>query len=120
MWWRLVRSFKPKNFLEIGVYRGQVVSLVALLARIARIDCTVTGISPFSSAGDSVSNYRNDVDYRLDTLSHFKHFGLSEPTLINAYSTDSEALAVIASRQWDMIYIDGNHDYEIVVKDWET
>ena len=120
MWWRLVRKFRPESFLEIGVYRGQVVSLVALLARIEGIDCKVTGISPFSSAGDSVSNYRNDVDYRLDTLSHFKHFGLPEPTLVNAYSTDSEALAVIASHQWDMIYIDGNHDYDIVVKDWDA
>jgi hypothetical protein len=120
MWWRLIRRFKPENFLEIGVYRGQVVSLVALLARIEGINCDVTGISPFSSAGDSVSQYRSDLDYRLDTLKHFKHFSLPEPTLVNAYSTDSEALAVIASRQWDMIYIDGNHDYDIVVKDWEA
>ena len=120
MWWCLFQSFKPESFLEIGVYRGQVVSLVALLARIERIDCKVTGISPFSSAGDSVSNYRNDVDYRLDTLSNFKHFGLPEPTLVNAYSTDPEAVKVIKSTEWDMIYIDGNHDYKIVLKDWEV
>lgn len=120
MWWRLVRKYKPENFLEIGVYRGQVISLVALLAKLEGIRCAVTGISPFSSAGDTVSKYRSDLDYRLDTLSHFKHFGLPEPTLINAYSTDPEALAVIASRQWDMIYIDGNHDYVIVMKDWEA
>jgi hypothetical protein len=84
------------------------------------MDCAVTGISQFSSVGDSVSSYRNDVDYRLETLFHINHFYLPEPTLINAYSTDPEALAVIASRKWDMIYIDGNHDYEIVVKDWEA
>ena len=120
MWWRLVRRFKPESFLEIGVYRGQVISLIALLARIEGIDCKVTGISPFSSAGDSVSRYRNDVDYRLDTLAHFKHFRLPEPALVNAYSTDPAALAVIASQRWDMIYIDGNHDYDIVVKDWEA
>ena len=120
MWWRLIREFKPESFLEIGVYRGQVMSLIALLSKLDGIRCEITGISPFSSSGDSVSKYRSDLNYLEDTLSHFKHFGLPEPTLINAFSTDPEALKVIASRQWDMIYIDGNHDYDVVVKDWNA
>ncbi len=120
MWWRLVREFKPESFLEIGVYRGQVVSLIALLSKLEGIGCQTTGISPFSSSGDSVSKYRSDLNYFEDTLSHFKYFGLPEPVLVNAFSTDPEALEVIASRRWDMIYIDGNHDYGVVVKDWEA
>jgi len=118
MWWRLFRKFQPANFLEIGVYRGQVLSLISLLAKIEGRDCRVTGISPFSSAGDSVSNYRKDLDYLQDTLANFKQFGLSEPELVNAYSTDPAALEVMRSREWDMIYIDGNHDYDVVLKDW--
>ncbi|MES2924205.1 MAG: class I SAM-dependent methyltransferase [Verrucomicrobiota bacterium] len=120
MWWRLVREFKPESFLEIGVYRGQVVSLIGLLAKLEGIHCEITGISPFSSSGDSVSRYRSDLNYLEDTLTHFKHFGLPAPDLVNAFSTDPEALQVIASRHWDMIYIDGNHDYDVVVKDWEA
>lgn len=120
MWWRLVRKFRPGNFLEIGVYRGQVISLIAMLTKLEGIHCEVTGISPFSSAGDSVSRYRNDLDYREDTLAHFKHFGLPEPSLVNAYSTDPEALAIIGTQRWDMIYIDGNHDYDVVVRDWDA
>jgi SAM-dependent methyltransferase len=120
MWWRLVREFKPESFLEIGVYRGQVVSLIALLSKLEGKSCEITGISPFSSAGDSVSKYRNDLDYREDTLAHFRYHQLPEPTLVNAYSTDPEALSVIGSRQWDMIYIDGNHDHDVVVKDWNA
>ncbi len=120
MWWRLVCEFKPESFLEIGVYRGQVVSLIALLSKLEAIRCEITGISPFSSSGDSVSRYRSDLNYLEDTISHFKHFGLPEPVLVNAYSTDPEALEVIASRSWDMIYIDGNHDYNVVVKDWNA
>ena len=120
MWWRLARQFQPESFLEIGVYRGQVISLIALLSRLGGTDCALTGISPFSSAGDSVSSYRNDLNYLEDTLTHFRHFGLPEPTLIKALSTDPEALAAIRSRHWDMIYIDGNHDYDVVVKDWEA
>ena len=120
MWWRLVREFRPESFLEIGVYRGQVVSLIALLAKLEKLHCEITGISPFSSAGDSVSIYRKDLNYLEDTLAHFKYHQLAAPTLVNAYSTDPEALQVIASRQWDMIYIDGNHDYDVVVKDWNA
>ena len=120
MWWRLIREFKPESFLEIGVYRGQVVSLIALLAKLEGLHCEITGISPFSAAGDSVSIYRKDLNYREDTLTHFRYHQLPEPTLINAYSTDPEALQVIASRSWDMIYIDGNHDYDVVVKDWNA
>jgi len=120
MWWKLFRRFKPEFFLEIGVYRGQVLSLIALLARLEGVRCLVTGISPFSSIGDSVSQYRNDLDYFEDTLAHFKHHGLQEPTLVKAFSTDPEAIAVIESRRWDMIYIDGNHDYDVVRQDWEA
>ena len=34
MWWLLFKEFNPKSCLEIGVYRGQVISLWALLAKI--------------------------------------------------------------------------------------
>lgn len=120
MWWRLIEKFRPESFLEIGVYRGQVLSLVSLLSKLAKIDCKVTGISPFSPAGDSVSTYLTNMDYLQDTLVNFSHFSLPEPTLVKAYSTDEKAEEVIRSRTWDMIYIDGNHDYEVVVKDWNN
>ncbi|MFM7183115.1 MAG: class I SAM-dependent methyltransferase [Verrucomicrobiales bacterium] len=120
MWWHLVRRFKPADFLEIGVYRGQTLSLVALIAQIESIGCSVYGISPFSSAGDSVSRYAPEVDYFQDTLSNFRHFGLPAPSLIKAFSTDEDALALMRSRSWDCIYIDGNHDYDVVKNDWET
>jgi hypothetical protein len=67
-----------------------------------------------------VSKYRTDLDYRSDTLLNFAHFSLTEPELLKAYSTDPDAVKVIKSTEWDMIYIDGNHDYEIVLKDWEV
>jgi predicted O-methyltransferase YrrM len=120
MWWRLVCRFQPKSFLEIGVYRGQTISLVSLLARMQGLDTTVTGISPFSSAGDSVSKYGTGLDYKADTLQNFAHFKLPPPELLQGYSTDASAVDLILSRAWDIIYIDGNHDYDIVVKDWEA
>jgi hypothetical protein len=118
MWYLLFREFKPSNFLEIGVFRGQTISLTALCTRFLNSHCEVFGISPFSPAGDSVSRYGTGVDYLEDTLANFDHFELPRPHLLRAYSTDPTAAELISSKAWDMIYIDGNHDYEIARKDW--
>lgn len=119
MWFLLFREFRPESFLEIGVFRGQSLSLAALLAREFKLDCFIQGLSPFSTAGDAVSKYRGDVDYLEDTLKNFSHFQLPAPSLLKAYSTDAAAARLIASRRWSFIYIDGNHDYEIARQDWE-
>jgi hypothetical protein len=37
---------------------------------------------------------------------------------LKAYSTDPAAVELISSRLWPLIYIDGNHDYEIALQDW--
>ena len=120
MWWMLLRNLRPVSFLEIGVYRGQTLSLVSLLQRQLRIEGSVVGISPFLPAGDAVSNYCVDIDYLADTLKNFEHFELPAPELLKAYSTDEIAVRRIQDTVWDAIYIDGNHDYEIAKQDWET
>lgn len=120
MWWMLVREFRPASFLEIGVYRGQTLSLISLLHRHFDIAGTVTGISPFLPAGDAVSKYRDDLDYFTDTLSNFDCFKLPRPELLKAFSTDSVAVEKIRSLQWDAIYIDGNHDYVVAREDWNN
>ncbi|HEY1660964.1 MAG TPA: class I SAM-dependent methyltransferase [Verrucomicrobiae bacterium] len=119
MWFLLFREFRPSSFLEIGVYRGQSLSLASLLSRHFDLNCFIQGISPFSQAGDSVSRYRAKVDYYADTLKNFAHFSLPAPALLRAFSTDEEARKLVGSRQWSIIYIDGNHDYEIARQDWK-
>jgi hypothetical protein len=119
MWWMLFRELRPARFLEIGVYRGQTLSLACLLQRELGIAGSVTGISPFSPSGDSVSRYRNEVDYLTDTKANFACFDLPEPELVRAFSTEKGATDRVASQPWDAIYIDGNHDYEIARADWD-
>ena len=79
----------------------------------------VVGISPLENIGDSVSAYEV-LDYAADIRANFAHFGLDAPKLVKAYSTDDVAKAEIASHKWDCIYIDGNHDYDIVLEDWNN
>jgi len=120
MWWMLYRKMRPKRFLEIGVYRGQTISLAALLHRTLGIDGYITGISPFSSAGDAVSTYREHLDYFQDTQLNFRAFGLPAPELVRVYSTDPIAANRIREDEWDAVYIDGNHDYEVARADWSA
>jgi cephalosporin hydroxylase len=118
MWWLLLREFRPHLCLEIGVYRGQVISLWTLISQILHYPCEVHGISPFTPMGDSVSSYRVDVDYFADTLNAFNHFNLQAPTLVKAVSTDPEAINHIARHNWNLIYIDGSHDFEVALADY--
>jgi predicted O-methyltransferase YrrM len=119
MWFLLFREFRPESFLEIGVFRGQSLSLAAMLARHFKLNCFVQGVSPFSTDGGAVYTYRADVDYYDDTLKNFAHFSLPAPSLLKAFSTDASAKKLVASRAWSCIYIDGNHDYEVARQDWD-
>ena len=118
MWFTLLREFRPKKCLEIGVYRGQSISLWALIAKQLDFPTSIHGISPFTPAGDQVSEYLKSVNYQNDTLENHQHFVLPLPTLLKAFSTDTNAINHISGQQWDLIYIDGNHDYEVALADY--
>jgi len=118
MWELLFNRFKFSNFLEIGVYRGQTISLISLLASIHHRSIDVYGLSPFNESGDEVSNYIK-INFLEDTLNNFSHFKLRKPHLIKQYSTDNEAHTFVKNTLWDCVYIDGSHDYDVVKQDWE-
>lgn len=119
MWLWIFRHFSPKRCLEIGVYRGQVISLWQLLSDELSLDCEIEAISPFTSAGDEVSNYL-EIDYYQDVLDNFDHLKLKHPVLHKGLSTDANLQTVIKDGTWDLIYIDGSHDEEVVRNDMEN
>jgi predicted O-methyltransferase YrrM len=119
MWYLLLKEFKPKNILEIGVYRGQTLSLFSLLSEKFSFKAEIHGISPFTSAGDDVSEYLESLNYYNDIKNNFNYLGLPSPILHRGFSTDEEMIKVIQTKQWDLIYIDGNHDYEVVKHDFD-
>jgi len=119
MWFLLFQEFRPVHALEIGVYRGQTITLWKLLSRHFGINCQVGCVSPFTSAGDSVSRYEERVDFHEDMLHNHRHFGIDLPEVCRHYSTAAEARQFVRGRQWDIIYIDGNHDYSVARQDWD-
>jgi cephalosporin hydroxylase len=117
-WWLLFAEFKPFRMLEIGVYRGQVISLWALICKQLGYPAEIHGISPFSPVGDSVSSYLQNLDYMEDVLNAFQYWQLDPPVFVKALSTDSKAVEHIEGHAWDLVYIDGSHDFNIVLADY--
>jgi hypothetical protein len=116
-WFDIIRTFKPERLLEIGVYRGQVISLWALIGKELDIEMEVVGISPLNNSADTVSSYVS-MDYESDIYSNFLHFSLDLPIIKKGLSRDY--IDFIRTGDWDLIYIDGSHDYEDVLLDLES
>jgi hypothetical protein len=146
MWYLLLRDDvlerSSPSLLEIGVFKGQVVSLWALTAKRLGHPVEITGVSPLTGNQPWFANnrilrlcarlisryYREDVrsanlyehaDYGAMVRRIFDEFGLqdSKLQLLKGYSQDEHIRQQLAGRSFDVIYIDGGHRYEDVFQD---
>lgn len=108
MWKLLIDEIPAPEFLEIGVFRGQILGLIRLLSPKA----SITGITPLDSTGGHwESDYATDIKLLHST------FKLKQPKIIKGLSTDDAVLAEAAKKEYDIIYIDGGHTYEVARHD---
>lgn len=148
MWYLILRDDVLKRsapkLLEIGVYKGQVISLWAFIASQLHSSIQITAISPFESskpwfarrrflnraAQMLFKTYRDDLrsanlydsENYLDCVQHiFNQFDLSSANVVflRGYSQDPTVYERIADKSFDVIYIDGGHRYEQVTHDLE-
>lgn len=141
MWLALLEDLASREpharALEIGVFKGQVISLWALLARRLDWSLEITALSPF--AGElkpgvgalwrhrlrklvsrryrqqaAVGNLQPHDDYLRCNRQIFEAFDLEFDRVrtIQARSGDPEALAALADHRFELVYIDGDHTYE--------
>ena len=121
LWRDIIKSQKNGfKFLEIGVYKGQILSLVKLLSDKYNKNVQYVGVTPLNNTGDNFSNY-SDVNYLEIITSLFHHFSLDfnpNKNLINGDSTlEITKNKIREYNYFDVIYIDGCHNYDCVVSD---
>jgi len=113
--WSMIIDEMPQtfSFLEIGVFRGQTLALIRMLANLKGKECKIVGVTPLDTTdGHWESNYAEDID-----LLHAS-FNIEQPKIIKGLSTDEKIIKQI--KNFDIVYIDGGHEYEVVKSDLEN
>lgn len=123
MWFILIKELDIENFLDIGVHVGQFSILSQLLARRHQKEFVTTSVSPFDGTGDKYSNYeqKNYLEIYNESINYFKldkkNFMIFKSLSNSSYFQD---FIDIHKPKYQMMYIDGSHDYKVVKHDIET
>lgn len=106
-----MREIKSPKILEIGVFRGQILCLLSMIAEIQDKKAEIYGITPLDSTdGHWESNYAQDI------IDLHDRFGQKQPVIIKGLSTDKKIIAS-SVKEYDIVYIDGGHTYDVVKSD---
>jgi hypothetical protein len=147
MWLRLMNfaqcRFGTVRALEIGVFKGQIISLWALIATKWKMDIHISAITPL--AGHPMprrrlinwvrtrfdpkfreelwnGNFYAEEDYATIIRRLFERFNVDfgKVELFHGYSTDEHILKNIFEGTFHVIYVDGDHTFEGALHDFKT
>lgn len=145
LWYIILKDIAERknriSALEIGVYCGQIISLWALIGQKENIDIDIEAISPlkgnmtkgkigklslfifnsrYRRGRRSFYGWYEKYDYLSRIERIFSEFNLnfSKVVLKRGYSQSRSILKGL-EREYDIIYIDGDHSYEGVKEDLE-
>ncbi|TWT64676.1 class I SAM-dependent methyltransferase [Allorhodopirellula solitaria] len=110
--YRLVRETKPKVIVEVGSYLGASSSFMARAARTAVPACQL----------HCVDTWLNDAmpEGNRDTFAEFSRNTQSYRSNIRAIRQRSDEAAKDFDLPIDMLFIDGDHEYDGVKLDWDS
>lgn len=114
LWWLVVQELpKEFTFLEIGVFKGQTLSLVKLLADMQDKIAFRYGITPLSTEGGMwESDYKKDIEFLHDEFQLTKDY-----IILKGLSEDPEIIAKAKTIELDVLYIDGGHEERHITND---
>lgn len=120
MWWLIIQEMPQEfTFMEIGVFRGQILSLVRLIADMQGKKVTRYGVTPMSTNSDAGENKNWESDYKADIEKMHDQFNIEKDyIIIHGLSTDPEIIKEAQKVRTNILYVDGAHDYESVSSDY--
>jgi predicted O-methyltransferase YrrM len=117
--WKLLIDEMPENFkfLEIGVYKGQILSLIQMLANSSFKNPKIYGVTPLFDP--DFANY-NRLPY-IEKLFEKFNLTMKNTTVIDGLSQNPEIIEKVKeTAPYDIIYVDGDHSYAATVSDIEN
>lgn len=116
---KLIVDKMPKefSFIEVGVFKGQILSLYGILAERTERKCVRYGVTPLNTAGGVwESDYAKDIEFIHDKFNISKDY-----TILKGYSSDEKIVKQAKTNApYDVVYIDGSHTYEDALFDLST
>lgn len=119
--WKMLINTMPENFkfLEIGVFKGQIISLIQLLSKKQHKKVEIYGITPLTDRGDKYSTHP-EIDYLKAIKKIYKDFNLSfsNTRIIKGLSQNPSVIKEVEkNKPFNIVYIDGCHNYKEVASD---
>lgn len=110
----LIRRTGARTALEIGTFNGLSTVLLA-----SRLD-SVTTIDTFAGSGEAYMQngvIKTKVKSQRQTLEgNLRAFGVRDKVVVITATSD-QAAEMLKRRQFDLVYIDGSHEHDQVLRD---